>query len=40
MQPFLRKESSESNDKNGETIADSAIRAKNAESNAELQNLK
>ncbi|MGX2983391.1 50S ribosomal protein L11 methyltransferase [Helicobacter sp. 23-1045] len=39
VQPFLRKKTSESNPKNGENIADSAIRAKNAESNIESQNL-
>ncbi|MGX3010265.1 hypothetical protein ACWIUD_01700 [Helicobacter sp. 23-1044] len=37
---LLRKDSSESNDKNSETIADSAIRIKNTESNAKSQNLK
>ncbi|MGX3011035.1 hypothetical protein ACWIUD_05675 [Helicobacter sp. 23-1044] len=32
MQPFLRKETNESNLKNGENLADSAIHAKIAES--------
>ncbi|MGX3010804.1 DNA polymerase I [Helicobacter sp. 23-1044] len=39
VQPFLRKESSESNLKNGKNIADSAIQIKNAESYTESQNL-
>ncbi|MGX3011291.1 divergent polysaccharide deacetylase family protein [Helicobacter sp. 23-1044] len=37
---LLRKKISETNDKNGETIADSANETKNAESNTKSQNLK
>ncbi|MGX2982552.1 hypothetical protein [Helicobacter sp. 23-1045] len=39
MQPFLRKETSELNLKNGENLADSANETKIAESNLISQNL-
>ncbi|MGX2981625.1 hypothetical protein [Helicobacter sp. 23-1045] len=40
MQPFLRKDSSESKKQNDENLADSANRTKIAESNTISQNLK